>query len=292
MCETHIVGCGKLSGTIRRDYSSLNENMVKECIFCSSLYKDFSDMANVNPKKHQYPDSQCYYWTIRTAAKSRESKNSIAVAFYPILPKKKVDTSGTPQSGMCDAPTAFTYTADSNNDHSSSSGDTSIPKNDISNLGSLFPPRRFHFLAEDELGQVPTRDDLGVTTDLASKAVGQQIKAWIHECNERHDKCIKVSKTTWVPTRLLDLQFGDGSSIRLVNTKDEGAEGPYITLSHCWGPDVKFLTTTYKTETLHRTQGIKITDLKSTNFEQAIDVARRLGIRYIWIGKSIYTKNM
>jgi hypothetical protein len=289
MCKMYVIGCGRLSGNYRRDYSSLTELMVKDCIFCSSLHKVFSEMAKADPEKLQHPDSQYYYWTIRTAAKSRESKNSIVIAFYPRLRKTEVETNTIPQPEISDTPTAFGCTVDLNDDSGSSNNNSNL-KNDFLTLGNHFPPRKFHFLAEHELGQIPTRDDIGVTTNLASKAVGQQIKAWINECNERHEKCIKVSKTTWVPTRLLDVRFGDGSSIRLVDTKEEGAEGPYVTLSHCWGPNHKFSTTTYETETLYRTQGIKIPDLKSTNFEQAISVARHLGIRYIWIGKSKCTR--
>ncbi|EAT86594.2 hypothetical protein SNOG_05530 [Parastagonospora nodorum SN15] len=197
--------------------------------------------------------------------------------FHPAMKKEDIESSVAPLLGAGGGSKASYDVA------SHSRGTQSHFKDDASHLGSIYPSRMFHFIAEDELGQSLMKDELGATTDVASKAVGLQVKAWIYNCNEHHENCMKASKTTWVPTRLLDLVFGDESSIRLVNAKEEGVQGPYVTLSHCWGPNPKFLTTTREREKLHMTKGIKISDLKSTNFEEAISVARHLGIRYIWI---------
>ncbi|KAH4029378.1 hypothetical protein HBI55_121020 [Parastagonospora nodorum] len=197
--------------------------------------------------------------------------------FHPAMKKEDIESSVAPLLEAGGGSKASYDVA------SHSRGTQSHFKDNASHLGSIYPSRMFHFIAEDELGQSLMKDELGATTDVASKAVGLQVKAWIYNCNEHHENCMKASKTTWVPTRLLDLVFGDESSIRLVNAKEEGVQGPYVTLSHCWGPNPKFLTTTREREKLHMTKGIKISDLKSTNFEEAISVARHLGIRYIWI---------
>jgi hypothetical protein len=178
-------------------------------------------------------------------------------------------------------------TVDSNSNYPSLIPNPSKSGGNILSLKRHAQPLKFHFLSEDELEEVPTQDDIGTTTNLASKAVGRQIKKWIHDCNEGHAKCVKAARTTWVPTRLLDLQFGDGTSVRLIDTRYEHTIGPYVTLSHCWGsddlPGNRCLTTSADTVMLHQTKGIKISDMNSTNFEQAIDVARHINIRYIWI---------
>ena len=54
-----------------------------------------------------------------------------------------------------------------------------------------------------------------------------------------------------------------------------------MTLSHCWGVD-RFLVTTGETEEEYKTKGIKV-DYLTRNFQQAIEVTRFIGIRYIWI---------
>jgi hypothetical protein len=71
----------------------------------------------------------------------------------------------------------------------------------------------------------------------------------------------------------------------LVITADENTSGPYITLSHCWGPPTPentFLTTQGEKEKEYTMNGIKVAKL-SVNFQQAISIARFMGIRYMWI---------
>jgi len=261
-CEVHIFGSSKLSGTYHRPYSSLNLFMARKCVFCTTLYKEFLDMPKADREKLQDVDSPHYHWSIRTTAKSRESKNSIVLTFQPMQRGTNPNAEPSPQQSPLDV------------QDSSDSRAQTLPQ-----------MRRFHLLSEDDLGALPTQDDVGSTTDPSSKAVGKQVNKWIHDCNQNHAKCIKAAKTTWVPTRLLDLQFGDLSSVRLVKTAEEGIQGPYVTLSHCWGPrtdENTFLVTLGETEKVYMTKGVKVSAL-STNFQQAISVARLIGIRYIWI---------
>jgi hypothetical protein len=238
--------------------------MVRKCVFCSTLFKEYLKMTDVARAKLEDMDSPIYDWTIRTTAKSRESKNSIVVSFHKRPPIKTADAGAA-------ASAITTYTA--------------MTEERSSGLRSQQSPVRFHFVSNDDLGEMPTKDDIGPTTDPASKGVGKQIVKWIRDCNQNHAKCIKAAKTTWVPTRLLDLQFGDGSSVRLIKTREEGTKGPYVTLSHCWGPkkDYNIFTITLgETEELYKSKGVEVSTL-STNFQQAISVARHIGIRYIWI---------
>jgi hypothetical protein len=201
-----------------------------------------------------------FAWSIRSTAKSRESTNSIVVSFQPS--REPTLTVGSMTQEVA------TGTSDSAK----------------SRIQAKFPIQRFHLIAEDDIGHVPDRDELGPNTNPLGNA-GTQISRWISECNHSHSSCNRAAKSTWVPTRLLDLQFGDLSAVRLVITEEEGTKGPYVTLSHCWGPKTKeneFLTTQGETEKTYTTQGIKVSEL-SMNFQQAISVARTIGVRYIWI---------
>ena len=271
---------GKMSGTYERYYSSINPLMAKKCMFCTVLYKCFLEMSDAARQVLHDDDSPFFHWTIRTTAKSRESKNSIVISFHPNPRSRNEENRFARNHGN-----VATSERETNGFLRTIVADD--PKFERSTTGpATSTPWRFHLVSDDDLGRVPNQDDMGLTTDPSNKAVGLQITKWIDNCNRNHPKCIKAADTSWVPTRLLDLQFGDGTYIRLIKTREEGTKGPYVTLSHCWGPPKdgnRFLTTQGEMEHVYRTKGIKIADLKSTNFEQAISLARHIGIRFIWI---------
>lgn len=259
-CEEVVLGSGALSGTYQRPFGQIKLALAKRCIFCSVLHKDYLKMPMQLRERFRGTACPLFHWTIRSTAKSRASTNSIVVSFQ---------TQGL----------ALATVEENQKDTIAKDSDASEQK-----LQIPASRQRFHLIAEDDLGTMPDKDDIGPTTDLSSNA-GKQVSAWISACDRTHVNCTNVTKSTWVPKRLLDLQFGDLSSVRLVNTSDEGILSPYATLSHCWGPKTKendFITTQGETEKLYMTKGIKVSTL-STNFQQAISVARFIGIRYIWI---------
>jgi hypothetical protein len=55
---------------------------------------------------------------------------------------------------------------------------------------------------------------------------------------------------------------------------------PYVALSHCWGPNLAFVTT--NKNLTERKGGIKLEQMPQT-FRDAILVTRLMGIRYLWI---------
>lgn len=69
--------------------------------------------------------------------------------------------------------------------------------------------------------------------------------------------------------------------MRVVETKPNKIKGPYVTLSHCWG-DFTFEILTVQNKKQFMEEGIALTRL-SKNFQEAIDVARFLDIKYMWI---------
>ncbi|KAJ4385961.1 hypothetical protein N0V85_007938 [Neurospora sp. IMI 360204] len=80
-----------------------------------------------------------------------------------------------------------------------------------------------------------------------------------------------------------------GDNIRLVSSELAGdipCEGllppTYVTLSHCWGPPEKRPMMTTKMTLAKRMERIPFVDLPRT-FQDAVDVTRQLGQRYLWI---------
>jgi hypothetical protein len=111
----------------------------------------------------------------------------------------------------------------------------------------------------------------------------QTASNWLQECLHEHEACNRdIPVNPWHPTRLLDLasfhQHND--TIRLVTTAEDPILAPYATLSHCWG-GASFLQLT-KVNLPSFSIGISLMDLPKT-FREAIFVARRLDVRYLWI---------
>ncbi|OHF02047.1 hypothetical protein CORC01_02626 [Colletotrichum orchidophilum] len=107
---------------------------------------------------------------------------------------------------------------------------------------------------------------------------------WIAECLAEHSHCgAKASTITqWCPSRLLDTGPLDQESFscRLVLPNITPIQGPYTTLSHCWGITESFnLTLNNYAQLL---QDIPLDTLPQL-FRDAVEITRRLNIRYLWI---------
>ncbi|KAK8109664.1 hypothetical protein PG999_007801 [Apiospora kogelbergensis] len=119
------------------------------------------------------------------------------------------------------------------------------------------------------------------------------IRNCLSECASSHDctsplvgKHHRGNGLNVSPARLLDMtpspdipSTGE-STIRLVEVGDTSPE--YITLSHCWGKtiDSGHITTTSNINS--RKSSIIVNDLP-LNFRHAIQITRRLQVRYLWI---------
>jgi hypothetical protein len=126
-----------------------------------------------------------------------------------------------------------------------------------------------------------------------------KIRDWIKNCDENHDRCSLDSMQldskeadaamTFLPARLIDV--GDGlNQPRLVLTSTlwprtpQGEATKYMALSYCWGildGTSKLLTTTHDT-IRSRIENIEVGAMPLA-FQDAIAVARKLTIQYIWI---------
>jgi hypothetical protein len=107
---------------------------------------------------------------------------------------------------------------------------------------------------------------------------------WLDECLRTHSKCPQPGLDGFMPSRVVDVGPADGSRApRLHDTRIDPVPDHarrYCALSHCWGKDT-IITTTNSTLT-QRLGRIEMPTLSKT-FQDAVMVARRLSVRYVWI---------
>lgn len=127
------------------------------------------------------------------------------------------------------------------------------------------------------------------------------MERWLKNCENNHPNCkSRRIGSDFMPTRVLDLgpasETCSPTPIRVVETKeikDEIKNKRYMTLSHCWGDD-EFVRLTQNTLPEFTKKGIPWTtgsprpvplnDISTNdNFVEAIEVARKLKVRYMWI---------
>lgn len=103
----------------------------------------------------------------------------------------------------------------------------------------------------------------------------------MNKCNESH-QCARDGPLPLLPDRVLWVEANNTTRIQLVEPVDIHA--PFLALSYCWGPvTTQTLLTTSKTiESLKG--GINFEELPPL-FRDVVEIARVLGIEYIWIDR-------
>lgn len=123
-----------------------------------------------------------------------------------------------------------------------------------------------------------------VSSNATSDTLFDRIKTWMNRCKEKHSVCalVDASAIRRLPKRVLDIGSASEEEVRLVEQGDtRHCEGePYIALSHCWGK-TQHITTTRNTLD-QRKRGIPMPSMSRT-FQDSITIARKLGVRYVWI---------
>jgi hypothetical protein len=106
----------------------------------------------------------------------------------------------------------------------------------------------------------------------------------MNECLAEHPSCL-LSKTDFLPTRLLDVGEGLGSTLRLVESVDipktPGNYPKFMALSHCWGKSRPSLVLTSSSIKI-LSDGVELDQLPRT-FKDAARIVQMLGRRYLWI---------
>ncbi|KAL6799878.1 heterokaryon incompatibility domain-containing protein [Trichoderma sp. SZMC 28012] len=110
---------------------------------------------------------------------------------------------------------------------------------------------------------------------------------WIDNCSQNHEKCQRIQSlketSNIVPTRLIDVQFSDKGTAKLVDTKElpSDIKPTYLILSYCWGMGNQKAKTT-RSNLRQRKHQIMICDLPKT-IRDAIRVTRAMGLQYLWV---------
>ena len=108
---------------------------------------------------------------------------------------------------------------------------------------------------------------------------------WVNRCETLHKKkCSEsIGDNNFLPTRLIDVGDRDymNPCLHITGGSPEPHGGTkYMTLSHCWGSIKPKKLETHNIKAMR--QGIELSTLPKT-FQDAIQITRTLGIRYIWI---------
>jgi hypothetical protein len=99
---------------------------------------------------------------------------------------------------------------------------------------------------------------------------------WLGDCEKSHDSCQGTDKL--LPTRVV--YVGDDRGREPFLHVSRGKEGRYVALSHCWSEVL--LIKIEKSNFLEHQNSIRF-DTLLKNFQDAITVARAIGVDYIWI---------
>ncbi|KAH9231111.1 hypothetical protein K456DRAFT_1815996, partial [Colletotrichum gloeosporioides 23] len=104
-------------------------------------------------------------------------------------------------------------------------------------------------------------------------------KLWLHECSSgtgKHVNCPSSIEMPPLPPRVIDV--GSSCADAYLYLPSPGEKGRYVALSHCWG-GVSPLTTTLSCFAKFQ---IAFPQPIPQTFADAMDVARRLGYKYLW----------
>jgi Heterokaryon incompatibility protein (HET) len=116
-------------------------------------------------------------------------------------------------------------------------------------------------------------------------------RTWIRNCSETHAYCNRSSplpQNRFLPSRLIDIGTGPTITPRLCTTEALPVETKYLTLSHHWGD--------YKPPelTISNLEAFKDrieTSALPKSFKDAMQIASKLDIRYIWIDSLCIIQN-
>jgi hypothetical protein len=105
------------------------------------------------------------------------------------------------------------------------------------------------------------------------------MRGWLKRCKEEHKTCPKQDVEHELPTRLLDV--GPSTSEPFLMASN-GRWGTWAALSHCWGRRLQVKTTKSNLKAHYEGKGLTLDELPPT-FQDAVRIARELGIRYLWV---------
>ncbi len=100
---------------------------------------------------------------------------------------------------------------------------------------------------------------------------------WMDKCSMEHKNC-HLNKSTFLPTRLVDLT-GEQARLQLADSMNPNSK--YASLSQCWG---EIRSRVVLTEApLSQFLLALPSDAVLNTYRDAFEVAKRLGLSYVWI---------
>ncbi|KAH7310194.1 heterokaryon incompatibility protein-domain-containing protein [Rhexocercosporidium sp. MPI-PUGE-AT-0058] len=147
---------------------------------------------------------------------------------------------------------------------------------------SFSTPHRIEIYCPKE-ESLPFWPQLRTTPSLSTHSSSTECFRFLEDrleiCASEHYDCNPVLPVVF-PRRLLDIGLAVDDSIKLSESHSFAAEDRYIALSHCWGgSDIPKTTSANFSEMMEK---IRWNSLPRT-FRDVITVARRLGVRWLWI---------
>ncbi|MCJ1405547.1 hypothetical protein MMC11_008775 [Xylographa trunciseda] len=127
--------------------------------------------------------------------------------------------------------------------------------------------------------------ELGPTTN--DPTTWSMIRNWFTTCLESHDCCPKPSiSSSYMPNRILAVDHSKPvKTFQLVEGSACPQSSQYVTLSHCWGKMTESQGLRLLTSTFNEISHEQPLERLPKTFIDAVNVAERLGIHYIWIDK-------
>jgi hypothetical protein len=116
-----------------------------------------------------------------------------------------------------------------------------------------------------------------VTVDASDPSCFKTILSWLGKCAE-HAECARPAPVR-LPKRVIEIPINASEAPKLWTT-DGNQYGQYVILSHCWGS--LGVTKLLNKPLIPFRDAIPLEQLPKT-FEDAINITRRLGFRYLWI---------
>ena len=132
-------------------------------------------------------------------------------------------------------------------------------------------------------GKIPLVRALDVSKDPTADACFKLVRNWLAKCDDTHQKCSQVLEFE-KPTRLIDVGLKECPKKCFLYTTEEWVDllTEYATLSHCWGVDTSQMLRLQSGNIEQMRREINVSTLSQT-FQDAIEITRGLGIRYLWI---------
>ncbi|KAI1409265.1 HET-domain-containing protein [Hypoxylon sp. FL1857] len=123
-----------------------------------------------------------------------------------------------------------------------------------------------------------------------NEAALAMVNKWVRTCHEAHPDCPRPNKE-FMPTRLIEVGSEEADKVRLISTPGLKLEDRrYIALSHCWGLNMPHCAQTFRETLDAHLEGIQMLNLTKT-FVDAIKIARRLHIPFVWIDSLCILQN-